>query len=114
MGEHDPRIDDYIHKSAEFAQPILKYLRAVVHDACPKVTETIKWGMPFFDYKGSMCHMAAFKQHCAFGLWKGSLILGESSRAAEKEAMGHFGRLTNIDDLPDKKSWVITFGRRRG
>jgi uncharacterized protein YdeI (YjbR/CyaY-like superfamily) len=103
MGKKDPRVDDYIQNSAEFARPILKHLRAAVHGACPEVAETIKWGMPFFDYKGTMCHMAAFKGHCAFGFWKGSLILDESSRAAENEAMGHFGRLTRLSDLPDDK-----------
>lgn len=42
----DPRIDAYIAKSPAFAQPILRHLRRVVHDACPDVTETIKWGTP--------------------------------------------------------------------
>ncbi len=107
MGKKDPRVDDYIGKSAEFARPILKHLRAAIHTACPAVVETIKWGMPFFDYKGTMCHMAAFKEHCAFGFWKASLILDESSRAAENEAMGNFGRLTRLSDLPNDKQLAV-------
>ncbi|MFL5467593.1 MAG: DUF1801 domain-containing protein, partial [Gemmatimonadaceae bacterium] len=99
MGKPDPRIDAYIAKSADFAKPILVYLRELVHEACPNVDETIKWGMPHFDYHGILCGMAAFKQHCAFNLWKGSLIVGEASR----EAMGHFGRITQVSDLPARK-----------
>ena len=38
----DPRIDAYIEKSAAFAQPILRRLRALVHRACPEATETVK------------------------------------------------------------------------
>ena len=76
MPKQDPRIDAYIAKSAEFAQPILKHLRKIVHTACPDVQETLKWGMPHFDYKGMLCGMAAFKQHCTFGFWKGELIFG--------------------------------------
>jgi hypothetical protein len=74
MGKNDPRIDDYIAKSQDFARPILEHLRDLVHKACPEVEETMKWSFPHFDYKGMMCSMAAFKQHCAFGFWKASLI----------------------------------------
>jgi hypothetical protein len=79
MGTRDPRIDAYIAKSEPFAQPILTYLRAVVHEACPSVQETMKWSSPHFDYHGIMCAMAAFKAHCAFGFWKGSLVLGDKN-----------------------------------
>src|ERR1041385_4371592 len=84
MATKDPRIDAYIAKSAEFAQPILKHLRKVVHARCPDVVETLKWSMPHFDHKGVMCGMAAFKQHCAFGFWKADLILEPGARPGEK------------------------------
>ncbi len=90
MASKDPRIDAYIAKSADFAQPILKHLRKVVHAGCPKVEETLKWSMPHFDYKGVMCGMAAFKAHCVFGFWKESLIF-DSGKAPEKTAMRSFG-----------------------
>jgi len=77
MGTRDPRIDAYIEKSADFAQPILIHLREVVHSACPQVTETMKWGMPHFDYKGMMCGMAAFKQHATFGFMKEAMRLND-------------------------------------
>ena len=104
MPKKDPRIDAYIDKAAPFARPILKYLRKVVHAGCPEVEETLKWSMPHFDYKGVMCGMAAFKEHCAFGFWKSTLILGNSK--AEEEAMGHFGRITSLDDLPGEKTLI--------
>jgi uncharacterized protein YdeI (YjbR/CyaY-like superfamily) len=99
MGTRDPRVDAYIKKAAPFAQPILTEFREIVHDACPAVEETMKWSFPHFDYKGVMCSMAAFKQHAAFGFWKGELVLGRD-RAAD--AMGHFGRITKRSDLPSK------------
>lgn len=98
---HDPRVDAYIAAAAPFARPILRHLRAVVHSACPDVEETIKWGMPFFTYHGILCHMAAFKQHAAFGFWKGALVF-ESDKASE--AMGAVGRLTTVADLPSKRA----------
>lgn len=99
MANRDPRIDAYIAKSADFAKPILESLREIIHNAVPDVEETMKWSMPAFDYKGPLCNMAAFKEHCAFGFWKGSLVVGDVA----KEAMGHMGRITTLKDLPPKK-----------
>ena len=102
MGTRDPRIDAYIEKSAGFARPILTHLREVVHDACPQVEETTKWGAPHFMYGGGiLCSMASFKQHCAFGFWKGSLVVDGNGKNAE--AAGQFGRITKVGDLPPKR-----------
>ena len=105
MASKDPRIDAYIAKSADFAKPILKHLRKVVHAGCPDVVETIKWSMPHFDYKGVMCGMAAFKEHCAFGFWKADLIV-EPGQTAEKSGMGSFGSIRSLSDLPSEKTLI--------
>jgi uncharacterized protein YdeI (YjbR/CyaY-like superfamily) len=104
MGTRDQRIDAYIAKSADFAQPILVYLRETVHAACPDVQETIKWGMPHFDYEGIMCAMAAFSRHATFGFWKGSLIEGLAPNSANGgDAMGNLGKITSVKELPPRK-----------
>lgn len=95
-----PYVDAYIEQAEDFAKPILRHLRQLVHEACPDVVETKKWSFPHFDYKGIMCSMASFKAHCTFGFWKQSL-LEESAFPAEKTAMGSFGRITSLADLPD-------------
>ena len=101
MGTRDPRVDAYIEKSAEFARPILMHIREVVHAACPEAEETMKWSFPHFMYRGMLCSMASFKQHCAFGFWKGSIILGRQSEGDDGDsAMGQFGRITSLADLP--------------
>ncbi len=102
MATTDPRVDEYIANAAEFAQPILAHLRAVIHAACPEVKETIKWSMPNFDYHGILCSFAAFKQHCTFGFWKAELLLAAEDDKG-REAMGQFGRITSVKDLPPKK-----------
>lgn len=104
MGSQDPRIDAYIEKSAEFAQPILRHIRAMVHQHCPDVSETIKWSMPHFEYKGNIfCHFAAFKQHCALGFWLGALLQIDSKL---EKAMGDFGRITSLGDMPNDKDFA--------
>lgn len=101
MVTRDARIDAYIEKSADFAQPILRHLRAVVHSACPDAVETMKWSSPSFEYEGILCGMAAFKQHAVFGFWKHELVL-EGFDQASREAMGSFGRITKVSELPSK------------
>ena len=95
----DPRVDAYIEKSADFAKPILLHIRKLVHTACPDTVETMKWSFPHFDHKGMLCSMASFKQHCAFGFWKQSLLEADAF-PAQKTAMGSFGRITSVEDLP--------------
>ncbi|HEY9512274.1 MAG TPA: YdeI/OmpD-associated family protein [Rhodanobacter sp.] len=100
MANHDPRIDAYIAKSAEFARPLLEHLRERVHAACPEVEEGLKWSMPFFSYKGApMCMMASFKQHCSFGFWLSKEVTGGSN----EDGMGQFGKLATLQDLPPDK-----------
>ena len=98
----DPRVDAYIDKSQDFAKPILTHLRALVHEVCPDVTETLKWSMPSLEYKGLLCGFASFKQHCTFGFWKESLL--KEMKFPTKNAMGSFGRITSLADLPDDET----------
>lgn len=99
-------VSSYIDNSTEFSKPVLKHLRKIILETCPEAEEKIKWSFPHFDYKGEMmCSMAAFKQHCAFGFWKASLMKDSQILFAEygKTAMGHFGQIRSIKDLPSDK-----------
>jgi len=103
----DPRIDAYIAAKAEFARPILTHLRARIHAVCPHVEETIKWSMPFFSVAGRpLANMAAFKSHASFGFWDRNALLSTKEFAGladkEREAMGIYGRLESLADLPDQ------------
>lgn len=101
---YNTKVDQYIERSQPFAQPILKKLRSLVHKACPQVTETIKWSMPYFEYHGLLCHMAAFNHHCAFGFWKAPLMKdAEMLIANNGKAMGHSGKIASLADLPPEK-----------
>lgn len=101
-------VDQYILKAQEFAQPILEHLRFLVHHACPKVEETIKWGFPNFEYKGKiLCSMAAFKAHCAFGFWNSKAIDDHGIlEKAEKTAMGQLGKIKSLDDIPESETMM--------
>ncbi len=93
----DPRVDAYIEGRAEFARPILSWLRERFHAAVPEVEETIKWSHPFFTLSGKpLANMAAFKAHASFGFWNRQ----DNETGKEGEAMGQFGRIASLADLP--------------
>ena len=110
MAQKDKRVDEYIAKSADFAKPILHHLREMIHKGCPEVKETIKWSFASFDYKGPLCSIAAFKQHCAFGFWKAALMKdAEKMKDNQQNAMGHAGKIKSLADLPPDKillGWI--------
>ena len=94
----DPRIDTYLAGVPDFARPILERLREDVHAACPDVVETMKWSRPHFTLDDKLlCGMSAFKAHCAFGFWE-----REGAEAGQGGAMGDFGRITSLADLPSR------------
>jgi len=94
----DPRIDADIAKAAHFAQPILAHVRERVRALVPEVEETIKWGAPSFLLGGNiLLIMAAFKAHAALNFWRGQELSDEQANA---DAMGQFGKLASVDDLP--------------
>ena len=92
----NPQVNTYIGQAAPFAQPVLAHLRALVHTALPNAEETIKWRMPTFMVGGrNIAGMAAFKAHCGF------VIHGAGRhRTTENRALGQFGKLTSLADLP--------------
>jgi uncharacterized protein YdeI (YjbR/CyaY-like superfamily) len=110
MGSRDPRVDAYIERAAPFAQPILRHLRDTIHAASPEIEEAMKWSFPHFMHHGILCSMAAFKEHCSFGFWKESLVLGSADMPRD-EAMGQFGRIRSLSDLPSRET-LIEYVRR--
>ncbi len=98
----DPRIDAYLLQAQPFAQPILRHLRKLIHQACPEAEETIKWSRPFFQYRGAiLCNIAAFKHHCSFGFWGEEIgAVLRQAQVLRGDAMGSLGHITSLADLP--------------
>lgn len=91
----DPRIDAYIDKAGEFAQPVLRHFRELVHKTIDGAGEAVKWGMPHFTHKGkNIAGMAAFKAHCA-------VMIHGAGRQSEADGMGSYGKIASLDELPD-------------
>jgi uncharacterized protein YdeI (YjbR/CyaY-like superfamily) len=100
MSTKNPSVDAYIAKSAEFARPILMHIRKLVHTACPEVEEELKWGHPFFLYKGPLCMMPAFKRHCKFGFWGWKLVQAKIRETDKSANLNSLDKITSLSDLP--------------
>jgi uncharacterized protein YdeI (YjbR/CyaY-like superfamily) len=91
----DPRIDAYIDKAGDFARPVLRHFRELVHSTIDGAGEAVKWGMPHFTHKGkNIAGMAAFKAHCA-------VMIHGAGRQSETDGMGSYGKIASLEDLPD-------------
>ena len=100
MAKRNPKIDSYINKAQPFAKPILKKLRTLIHKACPKVTEEIKWSAPFYLYQDRvLCATMGFKKHCALIFWKAPLIIRKNGAKAKAD-LKLMRRLTVLEELP--------------
>jgi len=94
----EPRIDAYIAKAQPFARPILQHIRDRVHAVLPDAEEAIKWSMPAYMVGEKLVLItAAFKAHAALNFWRGQQL---ESCHDSVGAMGQFGKLTSVGDLP--------------
>lgn len=112
MGRRSKKVDTYIEQAGEFAQPVLRHVRGLFHELCPEVEETIKWGVPRFDYHGMLGGIAAFKQHVSIGFWKASLMEDEHGLLAGSGNQMSAIKVTGMDDLPDDA--VLAYYIRQG
>ena len=93
MARKSAATDAYIAKAPEFARPILKKVRALIHKADPAVTESIKWGAPAFERDGLVAIMAAFKSSVAINVWQRKHLTHRAAKAFD-------GRFASVADLP--------------
>ena len=94
----EPRIDAYIEQAQPFARPVLEIVRERVHAVLPQAEEAMKWSMPAYLVDGKILLItSAFKAHASLNFWRGQEIGDGEPKTG---AMGQFGRLRSLDDLP--------------
>ena len=101
----DPRIDDYIARAAPFAQPILRHLRKLAHEALPEGEESIKWSMPTLMLGGrNVISIAGFATHC-------SCVIHHEEHDRNGEGMGQLGKIADLENLPPDEELIARFRR---
>jgi uncharacterized protein YdeI (YjbR/CyaY-like superfamily) len=101
MKNTSAEVTAYIENAADFARPVLEKLRRLFHRACPAIEETIKWGVPAFQFNGLVGMMAAFKRHVSFGFWKAKLMTDpEGIFQSDPKGSMCAVQVTGVADLP--------------
>lgn len=59
-------ISAYIALYPENVQKKLQQFRKAIHEAAPKATEAISYGIPTFKLNGNLVHFGGFKKHVSF------------------------------------------------
>ena len=112
MKRRSSEVDRYIRSSAVFARPVLRRLRTFFHRADPRISETIKWGVPHFEYQGILGSMAAFRKHVSVGFWKGGMIGDEAGvfESAGNRKMTML-RMRDVADVPSADLMLVYIRR---
>ena len=62
----DKAVANYFSRLSEPTRTTLQSVRTAILSACPKATiEALSYGIPTFKHNGSICAIAAFKDHCS-------------------------------------------------
>jgi len=73
-------------------------MRERVHAVLPDAEETVKMEHAAYTLGGRIVLItAAFKAHAALNFWRGQELRGSNANA---DAMGQFGRIKSVDELP--------------
>jgi hypothetical protein len=68
-------IDAYVEKKNPKLKPVVDAIRALVRKAAPKSREAINpWGIPVFNWNGTLCYVMVGKNHVTFGFPRGSSL----------------------------------------
>lgn len=71
---------------------------ALVRDAAPEATLSIKWAQPAFEQNGPFCYLRAFKNYVNLGFWRGaSISTGKGILESSGEKMAHVKIATESD-----------------
>ena len=67
-------VDDWLAELEPGLREIAHALRRIISEACPEITEAIKWGNPVYEYKGRVCYLAATKAYVSLGFFNGASL----------------------------------------
>ena len=105
-------IDGFFARQPPHLRAVLDQLRALVEEAAPDATSSIKWGMPFYTMGGQMmCALAGHKAHVNLILAGPPGAFADPGQLLEGEGKtGRHLKLRSVDELPRAavRGWLRT------
>lgn len=105
-------IDGFFARQPPHLRAVLDQLRALVEEAAPEATSSIKWGMPFYTVDGQMmCALAGHKAHVNLILAGPPAAFTDPGQLLEGDGKtGRHLKLRSVDELPRVavRGWLRT------
>ena len=68
-------VDDYVVSQNPKLKPVTDAIRALVRKVVPRSREAINpWGVPVFEWNGTLCYLRVGKNHVTFGFPRGASL----------------------------------------
>jgi hypothetical protein len=96
-------ISDQISRLSDWRGDVLAWLRRLILEASPGITEEWKWGTAVWSKAGMVCSAGAFKDHVKLNFFKGASLedpksLFNAGRDAKASRSIDFGSGDSIDE----------------
>jgi hypothetical protein len=102
--QHDPAVEAWLKAQPPALVPIARRAREIVLDTDPRITESIKWKVPTFSYRGVMASFTSGKEVLGLMFHQGAKLPGRHPRL---EGDGEHVRTMRFADLK-----AVEAGRR--
>lgn len=73
-------IDEYAKGLGDWRGEIVGELDALIRQAAPKATGSIKWAQPVYEQDGPFAYVKAFSKTVTFGFWRGADLTDTDGR----------------------------------
>lgn len=95
----NPEVDAWLSERHHPLDDLLRAVRDIILDADPRVTESIKWKTPTFEYRGNIASFNPSKKLISLMFHRGAEIPGDHPRLVGEGKLARVMRFSSSDDV---------------
>ena len=99
MSNRNPDVDRWLDESAHPLEATMRRARDIILGADDRVTESIKWKTPTFEFKGNIASFNPSKNVVSIMFHRGADIPGDHPRLEGEGKLVRTMRFSGLDDL---------------
>lgn len=110
MTQQNPEVDQWFTDKSHPLEPEMQRIRQLILAADDRITETIKWKTPTFEFKGNIASFNPAKKHVSLMFHRGSEIPGGHPRLEGDGKLVRtmrFADLEEVDDAADELTDIV-------
>jgi hypothetical protein len=96
---HNPEVDRWLDEAAHPLDAMLRRTREIILGADERVTESIKWKTPTFEFKGNIASFTPAKRFVSLLFHRGAEIPGDHPRLEGDTQLARTMRFADADEL---------------